>query len=440
MTVFNEDLGLVRDRRQILNLRPGVNRFRFEEVPARLDASSVRFRSDTDPEGCQVLEQNFEYDLVDRKKLLSRYVNKDIGFERLDPKTETRERLKGTLLSPQGIVRTPAGEILNAFPGEPVLPELPGGLLTRPALAWVLNAPRESRHEATVAYLTGGMSWHADYTLTLRDAHTLDLDGWVTVTNESGAAYADAQLKLMARGVHRVKIKYLEKLAKKLKAVDELNRRLDGKEGGFEEKAFGDYHLYTLEQPTTLKDKETKQIGLLSARGIPYRREYVYELAANPGVQEFLAFKNSKENKVGMPLPKGALRLLAVDRDGEAEQVAQAAIDHTPKDEEVRIPRGAALDLVGERKLLHQTFTAGHRVVQDVEVRLRNHDDEAVAVTVLERLEGDWTLVSQSHPHQKKDARTASFRLEVPGDGEVVLQYRCERTEQPGERARAFQR
>jgi hypothetical protein len=184
---------------------------------------------------------------------------------------------------------------------------------------------------------------------------------------------------------------------------------------------------------------ETKQIGLLSARGIPYRTEYVYEPARNPGVQGFLVFRNSRENKVGMPLPQGTLRLLAVDRDAEAEQVAQAAIAHTPKDEEVRIPR-AALDIVGERKLLHQTFTAGRRVVQDVEVRLRNHGAEAVAVTVLEHLEGDWTLVSQSHPHRKKDARTASFRLELPADGEAVLQYRSERLEEPGERDRAFRR
>ncbi len=434
VTVFNEDLGLVRDRRQILNLRPGVNRFRFEEVPARLDPSSVRFRSDTDPEGCRILEQNFEYDLVSRAKLLSRYVDREIGFERLDPGTETRERLKGTLLSPGGIVRAPSGEILAAFPGDPVLPELPGGLLTRPALAWVLDAPRESRHEATVAYLTGGMSWHADYTLTLRDARTLDLDGWVTVTNESGAAYPDARLKLMAGDVHRVREAFT-----RTSSQPGQGGALGALDDAFEEKAFGDYHLYTLDQPTTLRDQETKQIGLLSARDIPYGIEHVYEPARNPRVQSFLVFRNSRENKIGMPLPKGALRLLAADRDGEAEQVAQAAIDHTPKDEEVRVLRTAP-DLVGERKLVHQTFTAERQVVEDIEIRLRNHGAEAAAVTVLEHLEGDWTIIRQSHPHEKKDARTASFRLEIPAGGEVVLQYRSKRAEEPGERPRVFRR
>lgn len=428
VTVFNDDLALVRDRRQILNLRPGVNRFRFEDVPARMDPTSVRFRSDTDPEGCRVLEQNFEYDLVNREKLLGKYVDRELGFERLDPKTETRERLKGTLLSPAGAVRTPAGEVLTAFPGEPVLPELPGGLLTRPALAWVLEAPKARRHEATVAYLTGGMSWQADYILTLKNEKALDLAGWVTVTNQSGATYPEAQLKLIAGDVHRVKQRWGER-----QIMDQEKTLADDRPGDFAEKAFADYHLYTLERPTTLKDQETKQIELLGAQEVPYRSEYIYEAAMDPKVQTFLVFRNAKESRLGMPLPAGRIRLMALDRDGEAEQVAEASIDHTPKDEEVRIPRGAAFDLAAERKV-KQRVTLARRVVTEVEIRIRNHGVEAAAVEVREALDGDWTISKQSHPHVKKDAGTASFSLAVPADGEAVLQYTWERPANDHER------
>ena len=434
VTVFNEDLALVKDRRQILNLRPGVNRFRFEDVPGRLDPSSVRFRSETDPEGCKVLEQNFEYDLVSQQKLLRKYVDREIGFERLDPKTEVRQRLKGTLLSPEGAVRTPSGEVLTAFPGAAVLPELPEGLLTRPALAWALEVPRERQHETTVSYLTGGMAWHADYIATLTGAKTLDLDGWVTVTNESGAGFPDAQLKLVAGDVHRMReeveiLKYALEEAEKCEQSDK----------GFQEKSFFEYHLYTLDRSTTLRDRETKQISLLGAKGVPYGTELVYEPARDPRVQRFLVFKNTREANLGMPLPAGSLRLRAIDRDGEAEQVSFASIEHTPKGEEVRIPRGADFDLVGERTL-RQTLTLERRVVHEVEIRLRNHGEEPAAITVLERLEGDWSITQQSHPHQKKDAATASFGVEVPAGGETVIRYTWERQANGNERPIRIQR
>ncbi len=427
VTVFSHpnDLALVRDRRQILNLRPGVNRFRFEDVPGRMDPTSVRFRSLTDPEGCRVLEQGFEYDLVSRRKILQRYVDRELFFERRDPGTGALARSRATLLSPEGIIRMLDGEIRNSFPGEPVLPDLPGGLLTRPALAWTLDAPKVRAHETEVAYLTGGMSWRADYLMTLKDARTLDLDAWVTVDNQSGASYEDAVLKLIAGDPHRVQDPEFPRNFLLGVMKDEPGEH---EEKGFEEKSFFEYHLYTLDRPTTLRDRETKQIRLLSARDVPYRTEHVYEPTRSPGVGLFLVFKNAKENRVGMPLPGGQVRLLARDRDGEAEQVGQAGIEHTPKDEDVRIPRGVAMDLVGERKVLSRQ-RQGRLVREQIEIRLRNRSDRPVAIEVLEHPgegQGNWQVMKQSHPHDKKDADTAAFRLQVPPEGETVLTYSLE--------------
>ena len=424
ITVFNQGLGLVRDRRRILNLRPGINRFKLEEIPSGLIPDSVRFRSETDPEGCKVLEQNFEYDLADRDAVLRKYVDRQISFERTGT-SDLKERLKGVLLSPdgEGIVRMGNGEVLSAFPGEPVLPGLPGGLLTRPALDWVLDAPKESRHETTVSYLTHGMEWHADYLLTLRDEKSLDLDGWVSITNESGATYADAGLKLLAGNVH------LEMLEDCKKCEEELSdSSVSFDRTSFQEKAFGEYHLYTLQRPTTLRDQETKQVDLLGARGVPYREEYVYEHTRGETVLKALVFRNAQAAHLGMPLPAGTVRILALGSDGEAEQVALASIEHTPKDEEVRIPMGEALFLAAEHKSENRRMDAGVQE-DDIEVRLRNHGDVPVRVKVLEHPNGGWTIQKASHPFTQPDAGTAAFEVDIPADGETLIRYTLRQAE-----------
>lgn len=416
VTVYNEDLALVKDRRQILNLRPGINRFRMQDIPARLDPTSVRFRSDTDPDGCKVLEQNFEYDLVDQAKLLSRYVDRRIGFERKAPGGGL-ERLGGVLLSPDGAVRMDDGACRAAFPGTAILPELPGGLLTRPALAWVLNAPREARHDATAAYLTGGLFWKADYVMTLKDAATLDLDTWVSVTNESGATYEDAELKLVAGDVHRVR----EVMALTLDADNKEDNYAEG--ANFGSRSLGEYHLYALGRPTTLKNLETKQISLGAARGVAYRTEYVFRASEHAAVQVLRVIENRKENRLGFPMPEGTVRFLAVDPDGEVQQIGLAAMDHTAKDEALRLPAGTCVDLVAERRVPKVAWESRFLVRHTVEVRLRNPGGTAVDVEVVEDLKPGWEMLESSRPVIRKDATTAVFKVPVPAGGESVLSY-----------------
>jgi hypothetical protein len=424
VTVYNQDLGLVRDVRTF-SFKSGVQDLSVVDVAARIDATSVHIKSLTAPEAVSVLEQNFQYDLISTDKLLQKYLDKEIELERVvGLGGDKREKIRGTLLSATGgMVLKSEGKILINPAGSPVLPELPEGLMTRPTLLWKLDSSKAGAHETEISYLTGGMNWQSDYVAVANaDDTKMDLNAWVTVNNASGATYKNAKLKLVAGDVHRAQEEGYQDKMMYLRAASVAKE-----ERGFQERGFFEYHLYALQRPTTLRDNETKQIELASAANVPMKKLYVYDGARGAKkVAVILEFKNSKSDNLGMPLPKGRVRVYKKDTDGSLILAGEDNIDHTPKDEKVRVKMGEAFDVVGERKQTDTKLdTRGRRVQESFEIKLRNHKDSDVVVTVVERFHGylGWKFEAQSHKHEKKDSQTAEFQIPVKKDGETVLTY-----------------
>jgi hypothetical protein len=443
VTVYNTNLGLSKDVRPF-ELKSGVNRLEVVDVAAHIDPTSVHFKSLTAPDAVSVLEQDFRYDLVSQEKLLSRYLGQEIELERFTGRDgDRRELVKGVLLSASGGRIMKVGDkILVNPPGNPVLPELPEGLLTKPTLVWQLKSSKAGTHQGEISYLTGGLSWNADYVLVVdKDDAKGDLNAWVTVSNTSGATYKDAKLKLVAGDVHRApaasprgRVNYMAKMA--------MAAEMDG---GMSEKSFFEYHLYTLGRPTTLADNSSKQVEMASAAGIPVKKLFIYdgvqgvqwtdfygEAYSDPGygmasgkkVSVFFELQNKKTDGLGIPLPKGRVRVYKKDDDGSLQLAGEDAIDHTPKDEKVRVKMGEAFDVVGERK--RTNFQSGKRWLEETfEVRVRNHKEADVTVTVVEHLYrwSGWKVSDASHKWEKKDAQTIEFPVTVKKDGEAVITY-----------------
>lgn len=424
VTVYNQDLGLIKDVRT-LRLKAGLQDLSVVDVAARIDPTSVHFKSLTAPDAVSVLEQNFQYDLISTQKLLEKYLDKEIELEKNVGLEGRKERVKGTLLSVQGgMVLKSDGKLLVNPGGSPILPELPEGLLTRPTLLWKLESSKGGSHETEISYMTGGMSWQSDYVAVANaDDTKMDLNAWVTLNNNSGATYKDAKLKLVAGDVNRAR---QDRYEDKLMAV--RGASMAAKEDrGFQERGFFEYHLYALQRPTTLRDNEQKQIELASAANVPMKKLYIYEGArGSKKVSVMLEFKNTKADNLGMPLPKGRVRVYKKDTDGSLILAGEDNIDHTPKDEKVRVKMGEAFDVVGERKQTDTKLdTRGRRIQESFEIKLRNHKDSDVVVTVVERFHGylGWRLEAQSHKHEKKDSRTAEFSVPVKKGGETVVTY-----------------
>jgi len=444
VTVYNTNLGLVKEVRPF-DLKVGVNELKVEDVAAQIDPTSVHFKSLTAPDAVVVLEQDFQYDLVSQEKLLQRYLGKEIELERsVGRDGEKTETIKGTLLSNAGgRVLLSGGKILINPPGEPVLPALPEGLLTKPTLVWKLDARKGGAHQGEISYLTSGMGWSADYVLVAdKDDAKGDLTAWVTVNNNSGAAYKDAKLKLIAGDVHRAPVA----MGRRGYAMKSMAMDMAAAAPAMEEKPFFEYHMYTLTRPTTLADNSSKQVEMASAANVPIKKLYVYDGAQgaywwggdsgnwdpNYGLQSgkkvsvFLELKNDKGSGLGIPLPQGRVRVYKKDDEGSLQFAGEDAIDHTPKDEKVRVKMGEAFDVVGERK--RTDFSSdfkGHRFEETFEIRLRNHKDSDVSVTVVEHLYRwtGWKIVESSQKYDKKDAQTIEFPVAIPKDGEAVVTY-----------------
>lgn len=445
VTVYNSNLGLVKETRPF-TLKTGVTELKVEDVAAQIDPTSVHFKSLTAPDAVTVLEQDFRYDLASPDSILSRYLGKEIELERVTGRDgEKRETIKGTLLSNAGgRVLQSNGKILINPPGSPVLPELPEGLLTKPTLVWKLNAAKGGEHQGEISYLTSGMSWSADYVLVVdKDDAKGDLTAWTTVTNNSGATYKDAKLKLVAGDVHRAPAPRafggMMAPAAKMRMAEMADNMT--------EKTFFEYHLYTLTRPTTLADNSSKQVEMASAAGVPIKKLYVYDgaqgvswwgfgdtgywdpnygLSSGKKVAVFLELMNKKSDGLGLPLPKGRLRVYKKDDDGSLQFAGEDSIDHTPKDEKVRVKMGEAFDVVGERKRTDYASDLNKRRFEETfEVRLRNHKDADATVTVVEHLYRwtNWKIVDASGKFTKKDAQTVEFEVPVKKDGEAVVTY-----------------
>jgi len=428
VTVYNNNLALVRDRRKV-KLLPGEVELRFMDVAQQIRPETVSLKSLTDTGALHIIEQNYAYDLMSPAKLMEKYVGKRVRLVNFSTELGFSEQEAELLSVNESPIYKVADQIYLGHPGTVVLPEIPANLIAKPTLVWLLGNSGTD-HEVEATYLTGGVEWRADYVVTLDKAETtLDLEGWVTLNNQSGVEYANAQLKLVAGDVNIVQPEVVLRrggVAKAMQAAAPAPMR---------EESFAEYHLYSLPRRTTIKQNESKQVSLLTASGVgvqkvyEYRgREDFYSSQIPPQKEEkvgvFLKFANKEGNQLGMPLPGGVMRVYQEDSDGMLQFSGEDRIKHTPKDEEVRLRLGNAFDVIGERTQTDFQVIADQVFESAYEIKLRNHKERPVRVDVIEPLSNDWTILEKSHEFLKKDARTAVFSVDIPVNGETIVTYR----------------
>ncbi len=435
VTVYNSDIALVRDVRN-LRLPDGTFDLQFMDIAATVNPATVHFRSLTRPGALGVLEQNYEYDLLEPEKLLRKYVGREVTLVRVrqDGGSTREEEVRARLLSyNNGPVWQIGKEIVTGLHADHIrFPELPGNLHSRPTLIWTLQNEGGATHRVEASYLAGKLAWNADYVLTVaRDDRTADLDGWVTLTNGSGTAFNNARLQLVAGDLNRVR-QVLER-----RMEDSAKAARAGAAPQMAQEAFSDYHLYTLGRRTTINNNETKQVSMLSGTAVPTLKRYVvngqsyyYRNAHFPGaaikdvVQVFYQFENEQKGGLGMPMPAGTIRVYQADSKDGIHFVGEDRIGHTPKDETINIKIGNAFDVVCERKQTDFRKIATSVYELEYEITLRNHKTAAVRVEVNEPIGGTWDMLRSSHKWTKTDAWASQFEVPVVPEGSAVLKYR----------------
>ncbi len=429
ITVYNQNFGLVREIRT-LDLSRGYVNLEYGDVASGIQPETVHIR----PIGgrpLQVLEQNYQYDLLSPQKLLEKYVGRTVNVYRTNPLTGVDEAVAAEVLSVNGgpILRI-GDEITFNYPGRFGFPELPDNLIAEPTLLWRLDAPG-GRQQVEVSYLTNSLNWKSDYVMVLNeDDDEASLTGWVTLTNQSGTAYENARLQLVAGDVQRV-TGNARPDARRMMMADAVSEM-----EGFTEDAFFEYHLYTLGRPADLMNNEQKQVTLLESEGFGVQKQLIFsgashyyrgqygQVTSNQKVGVYLDMENSEANGLGMPLPKGTVRVYKRDNDGAQQFIGEDLIDHTPHDETVRIKMGEAFDVVGDRRQMDYTVVSGCVSESTWQVDLRNHKDESVDVTLVEPVGGDWEILSSTHAFEQVDAWTFTLAPEVPARGETRVEYR----------------
>jgi len=435
LTVYNSNIALVRDVRR-LNLPTGAFRLKLMDIAATVNPATVHFRSLTEPEKLGVIEQNYEYDLLEPAKLLHKYVGKEVTLVRTSQENGTtkREEIKAILLADNnGPVWKIGNDIVTGMYTESYrFPEVPANLFDRPTLLMSLDNFGARKHEIEASYLATNLSWNSDYVLTVaRDDKNADLDGWVTLTNNSGTAFHNARLQLVAGDLNRI----APSAPMAMRA--DMARAMAAKEQQFQQESFSEYHLYSLGRRTSVEDKETKQISLLQGSGLPVEKVFVvngqnfyYHNQYNPGspqkdpVMVFYKFKNEEKSGLGMPLPAGNLRVYQKDSKGGVLFIGEDHIDHTPKDETVTVHIGNAFDVVAERKQTDYKRLSDRLWEMEFEITLRNHKETPILVEVNEPIGGDWEMLSSTYKHTKTAAFAAQFKVPVDKNGTSVLKYR----------------
>jgi hypothetical protein len=436
VTVYNSNLALVRDVRQI-HLSAGVFPLHFEDVAASINPATVHFRSLSEPAKLSVVEQNYEYDLLEPAKLLLKYVGREVTLVRAEKDAGSTRwvETKALLLSDNnGPVWKIGDEIVTGMSADSYrFPDLPGNLYSRPTLVWTLDNRGANAQKVEASYLTENMSWKADYVLTVtRDEKAADLDGWVTLANNSGVAYSNAKLQLVAGEIHQVTPAVPMRMMAKAMAVSGA-----APAPPFEQESFSEYHLYSLERRTSIQNNESKQISLLNGTGVPVEKylmvegqAYYYRNAQGIGnaipepVKVYYRFKNEEKGGLGMPLPAGTVRVYQADSKGGVQFVGEDNITHTPKDETLKIYIGNAFDVVCERKRTDYKKLASNQFEMEYAITLRNHKDAPVTVEVREPVGGDWEVVESNIKPMKLDATTIGFQVPVEKDGSATLTYR----------------
>lgn len=434
VTVYNQDFGLVREVRE-LKLPAGIVALEFQDVAATIQPETVHIRSLAAPQGgaptLSVLEQNYRFDLLTPQTLMEKYVGQPVRIHRYHPSTGKEDVHTAKLLSfvDQRPVIELNGEVTFDVGGRFAFPSVPGNLIARPTLTWLVKSGAPNQR-VEVSYLARGLNWNADYVLVLNeDEKRADLNGWVTLVNQAGSAFKDAELKLVAGDVQRVET---EEAAQAMSMKSAMPAMADT---AFREEGLFEYHLYTLDRKTTLLSNEQKQVGLLEAKNFSVTKKLIFrgesywfqsevgQVAEKQKVGVFLDFQNTQKNGLGAPLPRGTLRVYRADRSGAQQFVGEDLIDHTPRDEKVRVRVGQAFDVLGDRKQLSFRTLGNCSSESQWEVELRNHKDAPVEVEVLEPVGGDWTIVSSNHPWERRDARTFALIAKVPSRGATKLTY-----------------
>ncbi len=415
ITIYNDNLALVRQTFPLM-LEKGRHSYSYDGVASQIDPTSVHFKAD----GINVLEQNYEYDLFDNLTLMRKFVGSTIEVKY--PETVIR----GKLLSAKEplIVETSDGRIRTLNLDEIIsvdYPQVPEGLVLKPTLRWDLYSDKKTNTNAEMSYLTRGISWEASYVAVVSEKDdALEFSGWVQIDNNSGATYSDAKLKLMAGDV-RIEREYRGRRDQKhvAYAMEEVDA------GGFEEKSFFEYHLYTLPRPATIRDKQKKQITLFPSAESAAKKVLTYNPRFDDKkVEVAMEFENTEGNELGIPLPRGKVRLMKRDSDGSLEFIGEDRIDHTPKNEKVRLRTGKAFDIVVERVRKDQQGRSGEWQELEFEVEVRNSKEEDIEVIVVENLYRNWKILSENLPGNKKDAMTYEWKVQVPAEGKSMLKYR----------------
>lgn len=436
VTIYNDNLALIKDSRKV-KLERGANQLAWREVSAQMRPETALLLSLSSPGGVKLVEQNFDFDLLTPQKLLEKYVGREVAVISANPATGVEKREAATVLAANdGAVLKFADRTETGIPGRLAFPGVPDTLRDQPTLVIALNSPSAGEQNLELSYLTGGLSWKADYVAELNEKDDrLDLNGWVTLVNRSGAAYPHARLQLVAGDVNLAQEEQgrgrpVPLMAKTAVAED------------MRQEALFEYHLYTLERPTTLADNQTKQVALMSASAVPVKKElllqgqnYYYsgqygELGQKLKAGVFVEFSNKGEG-LGTPLPKGVMRVYKKDAAGNAQFIGEDRIDHTPRNETVRLKLGEAFDVTADRKQtdfkkLGGTSRYNYVFESAYQVTIKNAKNEAVTVKVAEPMPGDWQVLSESHPHDKAAADTAVWKITVPAEGKAELSYRVQ--------------
>ena len=454
LTIYNQGFAVVRDTLPI-ELKVGVNNVTFAGATAKLEADSVILRDIAGKAAIQILEQAYRNDPVSEPMLLSFFEGKPLDFIRHET-NKPDQTVAGKIIRsgyvPGGAPVQPIievdGKLQFSLPGQPIFPSLGDDNILKPTLSWKLNAAAAAKINAEVAYVTQGFSWEASYNLVAPEKGELvDFVGWITMKNDSGTGFKDAKIKLMAGDVNKVQPQQPRPMAMAARGMAMMADAAPV----VTEKAFDEFHLYTLAHPATLRDKETKQVEFVRATGVKAERIYIYDGAAiggwhvgmnmggnqnygvesNKKVNVYREFKNTEANKLGIPLPKGRVRFYSQDEDRQLEFVGENNIDHTPKNELVRLFIGDSFDLVGERKRTDFKSNEGnHSFDETFEIKVRNRKKEAVEIRVVEHLFRwtNWTISDKSQDFEKTNAQTIEFRVPLKADEEKIVTYKVHYT------------
>ncbi len=437
VTIYNENLALVKDRRTI-KLDQGFNTLAFRDVSAKMRPETAMLRNISKANGLQVIEQNFDFDLLTPQKLLEKYVGKSIRIATMNPATGNEKIETAKVLSTNNGTVLQVGDRIEINPrGRLIFDGVPENLRDKPTLVTQLNNTSPSPQDVELSYLTGGLSWKADYVAELNaDDNRIDLLGWVTLNNHSGTTYQNAQMQLVAGDVNRVKREYRKTMSRNVASMSEMDMAPP-----MAEEALFEYHLYTLGRPTTIADNQTKQVSLMGASNVPVDKEFLLQgndyyyrssygdIGQKMKVGVFVKLENRESAGMGMPLPKGIVRVYKKDKTGNAQFIGEDRIDHTPKNETIKLKLGDAFDITADKKQTdfrkHNASGKSHYAFESsYEIKLKNAKSEPVTVVVREPIPGDWKMKEESQPHEKVASGTAEWKIEIPAEGNTTLKYR----------------